>query len=128
MVKRPRLRVISGGAGVRPPPSAGGRGSWCSTAACWMPAPDASPAEAMESGWGARRLMTQSQLRTVETRLVARRRLADDVRLRAEVESRDLSVADPDGPDTIAELFMRSLDRLEVVSLEPAVRQRGKEA
>jgi hypothetical protein len=67
----------------------------------------------------------------VETRLVARLRLADDVRLLAEVEGRELSVADRDGPDTINiasdEPFIRSLDRLEVVSLEPTVRQRGKE-
>jgi len=67
----------------------------------------------------------------IETRLVARLRLADDVRLLAEAEGRELSVSDRDGPDTINiasdEPFIRSLDRLEVVSLEPTVRQRGKE-
>ncbi len=40
-------------------------------------------------------------------------------------------MADRDGPDTINiasdEPFIRSLDRLEVVLLEPTVRQRGKE-
>lgn len=67
----------------------------------------------------------------IETRLIARLRLADDVRLLAEAEGRELSVADRDGPDTINiasdEPFIRSLDRLDVVSLEPMVRQRVKE-
>ena len=67
----------------------------------------------------------------VETRLVARLRLADDVRMLTEVDGRELSVADRDGPYTINiasdEPFIRSLVRLEVVSLEPTIRQRGKE-
>ncbi len=61
----------------------------------------------------------------VETRLVARLRLADEVRLLAEVDRRQLTVADRDAPDTINvasdEPFIRSLDHLGFVSLEPTI-------
>ena len=59
----------------------------------------------------------------VETRLVNRLRLADDIRLLAAVDGQDLKVADRDGPTAINvasdEPFIRSLDRLGFVSLEP---------
>ena len=63
------------------------------------------------------------ELADVETRLVARLRLADEVRLLAEVDGRQLTVGDRDGPETINvasdEPFIRSLDHLGFVSLEP---------
>ena len=69
------------------------------------------------------------ELADVETRLVARLRIADDVRLLAEVDGRQLTVADRDAPATINvasdERFIRSLDRLGFVSLEPMVSARG---
>jgi hypothetical protein len=72
------------------------------------------------------------ELADVETRLVARLRIADDVRLLAEVDGRQLTVADRDAPETINiashEPFIRSLDHLGFVSLEPtmtAVTQEG---
>ena len=59
----------------------------------------------------------------VETRLVNRLRVADDIRLLAAVDGQDLKVADHDGPNAINvasdEPFIRSLDRLGFVSLEP---------
>jgi len=59
----------------------------------------------------------------VETRLVNRLRIADDVQLIAETDGRRLEVADHDdsGAINIAsdEPFIRSLDRLGFVSLEP---------
>ncbi len=65
------------------------------------------------------------ELADVETRLVARLRLADEVRLLAEVDRRQLTVADRDAPDTINvasdEPFIRSLDHLGFVSLEPTI-------
>ncbi len=61
----------------------------------------------------------------VETRLVARLRIADEVRLLAEVDGRQLTVGDRDGPETINvasdEPFIRSVDQLGFVSLEPAI-------
>jgi hypothetical protein len=57
----------------------------------------------------------------LETRLVNRLRLADDVVLLAQLKDRTLQVADHDEPDTINvhsdEPFIRSLDRLGFVSL-----------
>ena len=62
----------------------------------------------------------------VETRLVARLRIADDLRLLAAVDGQQLSVADRDATDTINiasdEPFIRSLDRLGFVSIDPAVK------
>jgi hypothetical protein len=59
----------------------------------------------------------------VEDRLMARLRLADEVRLLAEVDGRILAVADRDAPDTINvasdEPIIRCLDRLGMISLEP---------
>ncbi|MHB8688483.1 MAG: hypothetical protein ACYDB4_14995 [Candidatus Dormibacteraceae bacterium] len=61
----------------------------------------------------------------VETRLVERLRIANEVRLLAEVDGRQLTVGDRDGPETINvasdEPFIRSLDELGFVSLEPAI-------
>jgi hypothetical protein len=65
------------------------------------------------------------ELADVETRLVARLRIADDVRLLAAVDGRQLTVADRDAPDAINiasdEPFIRSLDHLGFVSLEPTI-------
>lgn len=65
------------------------------------------------------------ELADVETRLVARLRIADDVRLLAEVDGRQLTVADRDGPETINiasdEPLIRSLHRLGFLSLEPGL-------
>ncbi len=65
------------------------------------------------------------ELADVETRLVARLRIADEVRLLADVDGRQLTVGDRDGPETINvasdEPFIRSLDQLGFVSLEPAI-------
>ena len=59
----------------------------------------------------------------LETRLVNRLRLADDVMLLAQVDERTIKVADHDAPDAINvhsdESFIRSLDRLGFVSLPP---------
>jgi len=67
----------------------------------------------------------------VEDRLMHRLRVADDAALIAAIDERTIVIADRDGPNTINiasdEPFIRSLDRLDVVSLEPMVRQRGKE-
>ena len=58
---------------------------------------------------------------SVEDRLIARLRLADDARLLAEVDGRRLRVADRDAVDTINlasdEPLIRSLDQLGFVSL-----------
>ncbi len=63
----------------------------------------------------------------VETRLRQRLRLADDVRLLARLQDRPIRVSDRDGINTINvssdEPFLRSLDRLGIVSLEPSLRQ-----
>jgi len=60
-----------------------------------------------------------------KTRLVHRLRIADDFRLIAEVDGRQLTVADHDANDAINiasdEPFIRSLDRLGFVSLEPGL-------
>ena len=62
-----------------------------------------------------------------EDRLVERLRLADDVRLLAAIDDRTLIVADRHGPETVNissdEPFLRSLDGLGFVSLEPRLRQ-----
>ena len=65
----------------------------------------------------------------VEARLVNRLRLADEVLLLAQVDSgRPLRVEDRDADGTINvasdERFIRSLDRLGLVSLEPELRDR----
>jgi hypothetical protein len=60
-----------------------------------------------------------------ETRLVHRLRIADDVRLIAEVEGSLLSVSDHDAINVINiasdEPFIRSLNRLGFLSLEPGL-------
>lgn len=57
-----------------------------------------------------------------EDRLIDRLRIADDVRLLAELDGRTLSVADHSGPDVVDissdEPFLRSLDAVGFVSLE----------
>ncbi len=65
----------------------------------------------------------------VETRLVNRLRLADELVLLARIENEpSLLIGDRDADLTINvasdERFMRSLDRLRLVSLEPALRNR----
>jgi hypothetical protein len=67
--------------------------------------------------------------RDVETRLVNRLRLADELVLLARIENEpSLLIGDRDAALTINvasdERFMRSLDRLGLVSLEPALRNR----
>ncbi len=61
----------------------------------------------------------------LETRLLERLRLADDVMLLGQLQDRQIRVADRDGVETINvnsdEPFIRSLDRLGIVSLEPSV-------
>ena len=60
----------------------------------------------------------------IETRLVNRLRLADDAVLLAKLGERNAQVGDEDGPETInvrtEERFIRSLDRLGIVSLPPS--------
>lgn len=59
----------------------------------------------------------------LETQVVNRLRLADDVLLLAELEDRKLQVADHDGADIVNvrsdELFIRSLDQVGFVSVPP---------
>ena len=59
----------------------------------------------------------------VETRLVARLRIADDVRLLGQMQGRIVVTGDRDGENVVNvasdEPFIRSLDRLGVVSLAP---------
>lgn len=59
----------------------------------------------------------------VEDRLIARLRLADDVKLIAEVDGRNLTVADHDGPNILNvasdEPLIRSLQRCGFVSFPP---------
>ncbi|MGI0130264.1 MAG: hypothetical protein ACREEC_08975, partial [Thermoplasmata archaeon] len=61
----------------------------------------------------------------VETRLVARLRLAHDLQLLAELDGGRIEIGDRAGRDTINvasdEPFIRSLDRVGYVSLDPAV-------
>ncbi len=61
----------------------------------------------------------------VESRLLYRLRLAEDVLLLAKLENRRLLVSDRDGPNTINvrsdEPFVRSLHQLGIVSLERSV-------
>ena len=72
------------------------------------------------------------ELADVETRLVARLRIADDIRLLAAVDGQQLTVADRDATNAINiasdEPFIRSLHRIGFVSLDPAVRRRAHEA
>jgi hypothetical protein len=60
-----------------------------------------------------------------QSRLVERLRIANDVALLAQLEGRRLQVSSREGSDTITiasdESFIRSLDRLTVVALEPAL-------
>ncbi len=62
-----------------------------------------------------------------EDRLVERLRLADDVKLLAAMDDRTLTVADRNGPETVNigsdEPFLRSLDALGFVSLEPGLKE-----
>jgi len=62
----------------------------------------------------------------VEDRLMHRLRVADDAALIAAIDEQTIVIADRDGPNTINvasdELFIRSLDRLGFVSLDPAFR------
>ena len=67
----------------------------------------------------------------VEARLVARLGIADDIRLLAELDGRRLTVADRDGEDSAINIasdepLLRSLDRLGIVSLEPAIATGGQ--
>jgi len=68
----------------------------------------------------------------VESRLLDRLRLAEDIRLLASLENRRFLVSDRDEPDTVNvgsdEPFVRSLHRLGVVSLEPSVEPRWERA
>ena len=61
----------------------------------------------------------------VETRLVDRLRLANDVAILSDLDGRRLRVSDQPGPDSIEissdESLVRSLDKLGVVSLEPGL-------
>ncbi len=65
----------------------------------------------------------------VESRLRQRLRLAADVKLLAQLQDRQIQVSDRDDVNTINvssdEPFLRSLDRLGIVSLEPSLRQPG---
>ena len=62
----------------------------------------------------------------VKNRLMHRLRVADDAALIAAIAERTIEIADRDGPNTINvasdEPFIRSLDRLGFVSLDPAFR------
>ena len=64
----------------------------------------------------------------VETRLVARLRLADETRLLAEIAGSPLAIGDRDGADAINvatdEKLIRSLDRIGSVSLDPSLQAR----
>jgi len=65
----------------------------------------------------------------VETRLVTRLRLADELVLLARIENQpSMLIGDKDADQTINvasdERFIRSLDRLSLASLEPALRDR----
>lgn len=67
------------------------------------------------------------ETRDAETRVVSRLRLADDIALIARLEGRKVNVRDNDQPETINvasdELFIRSLDRMGIVSLDSGSRQ-----
>ena len=62
----------------------------------------------------------------VEDRLMHRLRVAEDAALIAAIDERSIVIADRDGPSTINvasdEPFIRSLDRLGFVSIDPAFR------
>lgn len=63
-----------------------------------------------------------------ETRLVHRLRLGDDICLIAELDGRQLQVADHDGMNTVNiasdELLIQSLERIGYLSLDPAISRR----
>lgn len=65
------------------------------------------------------------ETRDAESRLVSRLRMADDINLIAGLGGRGFAVADRDAADTINvasdEPLIRSLDRIGVVSLDPAL-------
>ncbi len=73
-----------------------------------------------------------SETANAETRLRQRLRLADDVRLLMQLQDRQIRVSDRDEVNTINvssdEPFLRSLDRLGIVSLEPSMRGAGSKA
>ena len=64
----------------------------------------------------------------VETRLVNRLRLADDIALMGQIDGANLSIGDRDGPETINvatdESFIHSLGRLGFISLGPSSTQK----
>ena len=64
------------------------------------------------------------EISDVETRLVNRLRLADDIALVGQIDGAKLSIGDRDSPETINvasdESFIHSLDRLGFVSLGPS--------
>jgi hypothetical protein len=66
---------------------------------------------------------------TVKSRLVERLRLADDLRLLKRLENRRIRVSDRDEGNAINissdEPFIRSLDRLGFLSLEPSLAEPG---
>jgi len=63
------------------------------------------------------------------SRLAERLRIANDIALLAELDGRRLEISDREGPNTIViasdEPFIRSLDRLGFLSLEPALADPG---
>jgi len=63
------------------------------------------------------------EISDVETRLVNRLRLADDIALMSQIDGAKLAIGDRDGAETInvasEESFIHSLDRLGFVSLGP---------
>jgi hypothetical protein len=67
-----------------------------------------------------------------ESRLLHRLRLAEDIALLATLDHRHVEVVDRDGPHAINvrsdEPLVRSLHRLGVVSLEPALAGQGEDA
>jgi hypothetical protein len=64
------------------------------------------------------------EISDVETRLVNRLRLADDIALMSQIDGAKLAIGDRDGAETINvasdESFIHSLDRLGFVSLGPS--------
>jgi len=72
---------------------------------------------------------TNYETADAKMRLVQRLRIADDVRLIGEVDGRQLTVGDRDATDAINiasdEPFIRSLDRLGLVSLESTLSAGG---
>ena len=64
-----------------------------------------------------------------QSRLAERVRIANDIALLAELDGRRLEISDREGPNTIViasdEPFIRSLDRLGFLSLEPSLAEPG---